>query len=617
MNEVEGGALRRSVRWYGRLLIAGLSVALIACGGGGGGGGGGAAGGGDGGSTGTQTQYLSGTVAAGAPVIGVVEVKDVGGRRKQVQINADGSYRFGLNGLTFPLLLRAIGHVGGNRVVLTSAATVEDVDRTVNITPFTDLMIANVAGGDTASFFDNPDFSRVTVVYLDEARVMITQRIAPVMTELGVDPDFNLRLTAFAADHTRFDAVLDVIRVTVDQSTRRATIVDVVNGQQVEDDLADIRDRTPLPTPPAGSYSSAVSELIAIDAVLERLNTLFAGSLPSVGDTALGALFATDFLYGGLDLGGFLDDEGLLAGSNVGVQLINPVIVSRASDGSSMRVRVQVVDSQSRIISNGRIDSDELEFRKEGGAWRIAGDRQMGDVSLSPVNSVRYSGEVAVHARALELWVPSADEDVAYVQLTGAGLPASTTITGLGAVGGVVLKRAAGGGFGVLASDGTILGTAWVQECPATVAGAPCVDMSALAPNTVYTVRFLDAGFSPLGDVATLTLARPPVSIDEARSNFRRWFPTVGAAYPVNYPGLSDGAYVRVSWTRPTDTAYVMSDVGLVSGSTRLEARLEGSESSRVVGTWSGAAPASSPQVWLSVTGPYDRKFVVLSRYPG
>ncbi|RYZ35486.1 MAG: cytochrome c, partial [Sphingobacteriales bacterium] len=49
-------------------------------------------------------------------------------------------------GLTAPFVFRAEGRAGGSIYVLHSAATSADVGGTINITPLTDLVLANVAG---------------------------------------------------------------------------------------------------------------------------------------------------------------------------------------------------------------------------------------------------------------------------------------------------------------------------------------------------------------------------------------------------------------------------------------------------------------------------------------
>ena len=173
-----------------------LCILLAACGGGGGGD-----------PPAGASTVISGTVAAGAPVIGNVFVKDsTGAVRGPVAIEANGSYRIDVSGMTSPFLFRAEGSVGGREVVLASAATAADVGGTINVTPFTDLIVANVAGTVASRFYDSPNFARLTPAELDAARQTLTARLLPVLRELGVQDGFDLLRSAFTANHQGFDA---------------------------------------------------------------------------------------------------------------------------------------------------------------------------------------------------------------------------------------------------------------------------------------------------------------------------------------------------------------------------------------------------------------------------
>ncbi len=565
----------------------------------------------------SSTDFISGTVASGAPLIGTIEAKDIRGITKKVQIQSDGSYKFGLKGLTLPLLFRATGYVGGQKVALVSAATADDVGKTVNITPFTDLIIANLAGTMASSFFDSPNFAWINPTTLDEARVMVTQRIAPVMSELGIANDFDLRRTHFTADHTRFDALLDVIRVEVDAATRRAVIRDVINNQQVVDDLVQLRDRDPLPTPPARSYATAISELIAIDAVLGRLNDLFSTSIPAADNPQLLRLFASDFLYSGLALAEFLGSGQLLSSANIGVRLINPVIVSRANNGTTMRVRLQVLDTKGNVIAYDQVDSDELEFRKDlAGEWRIAGDRRLGDISVTAINQVSHNAGITSHKRAIEFWIPNARSDVLYVQISGPGLPTNTAYAALNSIEGILFKRDSLGKFGLLNTSSSILDSYWVPECPAKSATTPCATISQITANATYSIKFLDASLALLGEVTTLRLPLPPAENTEVQKMAGLWYPEIGAATPGSFTALSDNTLFRLTWSKPRDIAYKLVAAGFHADSQSFDKALLGNEISWVLGPWVGSAPSTAPTQWIITSGLYDREFVTTASYP-
>lgn len=110
-------------------------------------------------------------------------------------------------------------------------------------------MIANLAGQAAEKYFENPVFAKLTTDELNSARTVLTQRLLPALTSLGVPSSFDLLRSAFSANHIGFDAVMDTVQVTVDQVTNKAVITDLINNQKIIDDLASKTDNTLLPTP--------------------------------------------------------------------------------------------------------------------------------------------------------------------------------------------------------------------------------------------------------------------------------------------------------------------------------------------------------------------------------
>ena len=164
------------------------ALLLSACGGGGGGG-----------TTAAPSSVITGTAAAGAPIIGKVTVKDSLGAQKTVDIEADGTYRVDVADMTGPFLFRAAGTVGGRDVVYVSAATSADVGNTINITPFTDLIVANIAGMAAEQYFtnNNPSATTLTASELSTATTTLTTRLKPVLEAMGVAASIDLLRTTF------------------------------------------------------------------------------------------------------------------------------------------------------------------------------------------------------------------------------------------------------------------------------------------------------------------------------------------------------------------------------------------------------------------------------------
>lgn len=564
---------------------------------------------------GTSEQTLSGRVAAGAPLIGVVEVSDASGAHKTAQIGAGGAYLFGLRGLTPPLLLRAIGQVGGRRTVLLSAATVEDLNGTVNITPFTDLIVANVAGRDAQAFHAAPDHGLLTASALEQARVMVTQRIAPVLLALQVDGGFDLRRTLFTTDHTGFDAVLDVLRVVVDPATQRATITDLVSGTQVVDKLAVPDDREALPSPVAGRHAAAAADLQAVEAALARLNALFANGLPEAGNADLAALLDPALMHHGLDRAAFVAADRLLSADSVGVRLMNPVLLSRAADGTRLRVAVQVVDTLGKLAAADQVDADEFEFRKDAaGQWRFAGDRRVADVELTAVTHLHQDDAGDHVVRAFEVWVPDVPEGVGFVRVSGPGLPGSVAVDGLGTVGGVVLQRADGGMR--LLPNGPAGPAAWVLDCGSPGATLDtCIDWSTVPPGATYTVSFYDRAAQPIGEATDVMLPMPAASATDAMAMRQRWQPAWAGWSPVSFSALAAGVSAAVSWTGPADASYTLVQAGLAAGAQQWTSAPSAGATGAQLGPWQGAAPSAAPLAWLRVRGPGDREFMLSTAY--
>ena len=123
-------------------------------------------------------QEISGTAAAGAPIVGKVTVKDAKGVQKTVDIAADGKYSVDVSGMTAPFVFHAYGKVGGRDVSLVSAATSEDINKTINITP------ANI--GAAASSHTHNNYATNSVVFTIQNNVEALQTdVSTLKTQMG------------------------------------------------------------------------------------------------------------------------------------------------------------------------------------------------------------------------------------------------------------------------------------------------------------------------------------------------------------------------------------------------------------------------------------------------
>lgn len=562
---------------------------------------------------------ISGTAAAGAPVIGQVTVKDANGVMRVKDINADGSYSMDVSGLTAPFVFRASGTVGGRVVTLVSAATSDDINHTINITPFTDLIVANMAGQLASTYFDNPDFAALTPTELNAAKTTLTQRLLPLLSNVGLTSGFDLLRTAFAADHSGFDAVMDVVRVTVDPATATAQIQDLVNNTLITDDLANKSDSTALPVPVV-DLVGGVTDLVAVETQLNAFTALFATAAPSPSNTTLRSFFVTDGTF--LDGGGTLDtllNDITSDPSVIGIKL-QPSIIGYNADGT---LTVDVHATQ----KGGSTNHFDWIMKKVGGVWKIWGDQRPVDNSLMALNvrflpnsdalfgNVWLAGSSMQYQRELELYVDYAPAGIDYVKVTGPGLPAA----------GVLMKRSTQWqGFVLVQNDGvTESNTTWVGACgdAGTPAAEPCIDFSLVPVNSVYTFAPLDSSQASIPGVASYTRVLPaaPASNADAIANAAKWFASISSITPAHYGTLANGSNIHMDLVMPTDSTYLIDstyyhyDDGV--NVQNLESYVPAADGHSVDFTWSGVAPTSSPSISVWIKGPDDRRFLTLGNH--
>lgn len=272
---------------FSKVVILGLTaISMVACGGGGGGGG-------------TITPVapstsLSGTAAAGAPIIGTVTVKGSLGNTKSALIEANGNYDVDVSGLTAPYRLRAQGTVGGRTYKLHSYAVADDIGKNVNITPFTDLIVANVAGQIAESYFDNNNVPELTAAEIDEQETELQEKLKDVFAALGVDTAIDLLNSTFSADHSGLDAALDIVRVEVNAGTNIATITNLVENTSIQDSVTITGETDTLVVNDPTKLGTTATDTQAIAQIFDAVEAAFANGLPT--QASIQDYFADDFI---------------------------------------------------------------------------------------------------------------------------------------------------------------------------------------------------------------------------------------------------------------------------------------------------------------------------------
>jgi hypothetical protein len=385
-------------------------LALAACGGGGGD------------ATPQVSTLLSGTAAAGAPIIGTVTIKDSAtptAQTKTVTIAADGKYTVDVSDLTAPYMVRADGFVGGNEYHLYSAGTAADVGGTINITPLTDLIVANIAGSVAQSYFDNGDFSGLTAAELTAQADALKSKLLPVLQALGVSDSIDLLRASFSTDHTGLDAALDILQVSTDPTTQIATITNIITQQQMTSNIA------------TGAYAGAMTEttgvatgvtdIQALSALFNTFSGLFATGVPSETNPTLLSLFdSATFLQGGQNLNSFLSEitsDPTIVGltfANIAIQSID------VASGTA------VVDFD--VLFNGQVDNhgpEAFHAIKIGGQWYLQGDQFIAEIDIDTSAEYHPTDSFNQFSSGLNLYISDRGGlGLTDAVVTGPGLPA-------------------------------------------------------------------------------------------------------------------------------------------------------------------------------------------------
>ncbi|HEY3859344.1 MAG TPA: Ig-like domain-containing protein [Gammaproteobacteria bacterium] len=179
----------------------------------------------------TATMAVMGTAATGHALAGaLITLKDADGKSQSTVSGDDGRFSFSTAGLKAPFLMEADD--GRGRVLFGTAAA----DGGANIDTATDLMVRSwyMAHGSTpeAAFADMAGHPAPDAKSLSILDKQFTGLLGSALTTEGLDsPHFSLVSTAFNADGTGFDAVLDHTQVLVGSHLQ---LLDGLAGQMTD-----------------------------------------------------------------------------------------------------------------------------------------------------------------------------------------------------------------------------------------------------------------------------------------------------------------------------------------------------------------------------------------------
>lgn len=602
------------------------SIFLSGCGGGGG----------DSSPPAAASTMLSGTVAGGAAVIGTVLITDSLGVSKGGTIEANGHYAIDVNGMTGPFVIKAAGTVGNTTVTYYSAATTADVGGTVNVTPFTNMIVANIAAQIAENYLQSGNMSNVTGVAalmttanLLAAESALQAKLAPVLSALGISDSIDLLRSSFNADHSGMDAVMDMVKVEVDTATNVVTLRNALNNNAIAtDDIASKVDTSTVTTPDtAGITPTAVTDLQAIVTKLNSFASLFATSLPTEAALTSSGVFdtSTAFTMGGKTYAQFATE--LSTESDViGLKFSN-VAIALDPNGTAGTLTAAISTTTQKISEN-----ISLKMVKIAGVWKIQGDGRMADMeinaqaqrdewtSFNANGTVQNTGNGSING----LWLnidpqaynannPGATTLATQALVTGPGLPA----------GGVTMSQDVQNTW--FKVDGFQYGNNVIPECGSTVNGQPwsstaqCVTISQALDNSKYTVVLKNAaGTSLNGSGYELNLPKQPYVTSTLNAAL---FPSISSVL-IDGAAISPATMVAnksvgVIWTLPAgisaEHANIWASTSTVNDYFRVEKNLLPTATSALfaLGAPVTVSTINNAGVWLSGKDVYGRTLAV------
>jgi hypothetical protein len=544
----------------------GTAMALAGCGGGGGGGTTATASTG-GGASPTAAVAISGVAATGAPITGggsgtmngVVTLKDSSSPAKTVTTATDsnGNYAFTtaqIQGFTPPFMLQINYKLGGVDYSLASAVTAADAtsaNATINITPLTDLVIANLGHELAATIFANGNYaSLLTPQALSAGVTALDNELQPILQQQGVSGSVDLLHQAFTANGTGLDAVLDSLHVTIDPSTGSEILTNTTTGQSVSGTLSN-PPSTPLP---AGSTNN-VGDLQAITTTFNDLSALLA-TAPSATSSALLSYFDhANFLHDGQSIQPFLQNVttqpkvigGALTFSDVELLPVPARVTTVPSGATAYKVVFTVLED---MEPNSR--TSFILYKDAQGSWLILGNQKVARAAIMSTNA-SITGALC---SGLDIEINDKGAiGLTYAVVTGPQLPAVGLLYFATGHGGP-MQLAAGGPATYAGTATPTLQSTLPSGCSQSIAGQvePLSDtqIAAMSIPSTYKIQ-LYTGSSPGTDTPVATYqpiltVLPLTSTQASAADF-----SSGITFnPAPKSVLASGGALTIDWSAPS-----------------------------------------------------------------
>jgi len=554
-----------------------------------------------------SSSSLSGIVAAGAPVAGIVNVKGANGVETSSAIASDGTFSIDVSALTAPYVLYAQGTVNGKSASMYSAAVATG---TINITPITDFILRYaLAGTDPATAYSGWSSTQVSATALTAAETKVQEQLATVLAAAGLPATTDLMTDAFIADHAGMDLVLDTTSITY--SGADALVTNLVTGSTYTDSVASPSGTAGLPLSDQAATTAALTDDAAIAALWQTITTLYL-TQPSqtLVNAILAPLLASDFIDDGADKTQLLSDwssgsRGPNAGMTFTSTLVKALLPAPAGYTKGYEVRVVIALDTMSMSMNTQMVYDGSNWRWYGNrAWTTYRIRPQAVMSVSSAGTTSFSTGLSLSMNDETYDNPDCVVKMyAYCKgvrsaiVTGPGLPAS---------GLILTHQYPKNEFGIY--NQTSFSNRYLMSDDTAIQAIPDNAEYAfkLYSQTADVVSLSD---TPLTNGTSLNAKRPLMNSELTTAKFPSLTsPSTHALADAHIPGVQ-----TVSWTAPTGmTVYHIYWNWSSSSSFYNEgADVPDGQTTATIDTMGFAGPAANTQTWLYISSHdiYDREF--------
>lgn len=333
------------------------------------------------------TSAATGVAAVGAPIsAGTLSAIDVNGLTASTAIADDGTYSINfLSSLRPPILLRAEG-VSGGRTTFQFGVITSATDSIVNVTPVSTAVVAQVMQADPGVVFAAADTSKIALLtpsQVSATNTIIGNALSVARTAAGIAGSGTLDFlnTAFSADKTGLDKLLDLVKVSVQPD----------RSVQLKNKTSDGVKTVYLGGAVSGTLGTIDSiDTAGIDELGRAMEVSFANGAAGWRNTSQSVLnlFSSNFLHGGEDRTAIITSIASQADDMADAQFLPARILNCTTNGSTPVCEVLYTVR----YTDGSLEPFIFPVILETGSWKIYGNQAPVTTNYSAVVYRTISG---------------------------------------------------------------------------------------------------------------------------------------------------------------------------------------------------------------------------------